>query len=189
MSSWMCSAGTRLTSCLYINHKIMSSISCLRQNQSTALCISWPLISLKCLRNDWMRIFRKDLYVSAHSSSVFWWSLSANLRKVFRYVWIIRNLITSSSKINTLFLNCKRFSIVWPVSDSSLNLTSFQLFINSAIKKKMNEKLFSALDMNCLNLWLCSLNYVTVLHHFSSLLIKSFMIFWMCSALLIWMTF
>ena len=130
----------------------------------------------KCLKSDWMRIFRKNLYISAHFSLTFQWFLSVNLKKIFKYVWIIKNLTTSSSKIDTLFFNCKRFSIIWFMSDFSLNLISSQLFINFAIKKEMNKRLLFIHSMNYLNLWLYSLNYITVLHHFSSLLIKFFII-------------
>ena len=154
-----------------------------------ALYILWSLMSSKCSRSSWMRIFRKDLYISAHSSSTLWWSLSANLEEIFKYVWIIRNLTTSSSRINILFLSCKRPSIVWSVFNSSSSSTSFQFFINFAIKKKMSEKLLSTLSMGCSNLWSCFLGYVTVLHHSSSSSMKFFIIFWMYSALSIWMTF
>ena len=147
----MCSAETRLTFCLHINHKIISSIFYLKQNQSTALCILWLLMSSKCLKSDWMRIFRKNSYISAHFSSASQWFLFTNLRKIFKYVWITENLMTSSSKTDTWFSDCKRFSIVWLRSDSLSSLTSFLLFINFAIKKEMNEKLLFTSDMNCLN--------------------------------------
>ena len=145
-------------------------------------------MSLKCSRSNWMRTFRKNSYTPAHPPPTPQWSLSTNLRKVFRYVWIIRNLTTSPSRTNIWFPSCKRLSIIWPRLNSSLSLTSFLLSINFAIKKKMSGRLLSAPGMGCLNLWSCSLGYITALHHSNSSSMKLFMISWMCSAQPTWMT-